>query len=324
MTPEKWQRYIDDQCTEQEKKEILHYLQSLSPGMLEEKLAEGWDMEAAPVPDEIVHRMDHYVQSMMMADRRKRWKIHKWQYWAAAAVAAFVIGTIPVWQRAFRANQQIPEAVANNTIRNNTAHVRKAILPDSSGVWLAPHSAISFAADYARNNRQVFLQGEAYFEVAPRTAQPFVVNTGNVQTTVLGTHFNIEAYSMETATRVSLTEGKIAVKISDSTLVLTPGKRLVYRSDNKQLQLENFAVQLETDWKTGAIVLNDLPMPDVFHRLEQRFGRKIHYDPGFFQDKQFNATYRNADLTLILQNIAFVQDFRFEIRADEVFIYLSR
>lgn len=324
MTPEKWQRYIDGECTEPEKKEIIPYLQSLSPAELEAGMSGGWKDDAPPMPGDSAARMDAYVSGMMAQSRRgKVVALRNRFYWAAAGLL-LAAGVFPLWEPLIiRPGAQ--DAVAWQVVSNTGHDVQKVTLPDSSSVWLTPHSELRYAAEH----RTVLLNGEAYFEVRPHAAKPFRVETGEVQTLVLGTHFNIESYGDEAATRVSLTDGKIAVTAAqeggrDSTLLLAPGQRLVYHGVKKQFRTETFDKEKENAWKKGFIVLNDLEVREVFRRLERRFGKKIRHSPGMFAGKRFSAVYPRADLDLILQNMAFVQDFRYTIHGDSILIRPSK
>lgn len=328
MTPEKWQRYIDDQCTEQEKKEILHYLQGIDQETLKKALVAEDAAGQPAMPPALMRRMDNYVNTLTgpAAAPAKR-AVYHFSYWAAASIIAICIG---VWLFRKPATQQQQAGKDQyEMLQNNTDHVQKITLPDKSQAWLTPHTVLKIAANYNTRDREILLEGEAYFEVVHNAVRPFIVKTDRVQTTVLGTHFNIEAYGKEADTRVSLTEGKVAVKVTrykaaDSTVVLTPGKQLIYGWGTNHMRTETLAGGNEANWKTGALVLNDLSVPAVFSRLELRFGKKIQYRPEQFAGKKFTATYYQTNINTILQNIAFVQGFSFETKADTIFIQPSK
>lgn len=328
MTAEKWQRYIDNQCTDAERKEILHYLQSLSQEALERAISEGWVTQPSPMPEDVAFHMDSYINLLFSPGSiPKKRTIRRWQYWAAASVAAITIAIFTVWQPQ-RPDLSVTGIKKYDTIQNLGSSLKKLILPDNSEVWLTPHSTLHLAADYNTSTREVLLEGEAYFEVKHNPGKPFVATAHGAKTTVLGTHFNIESYGGEADTRVSLTSGKVAVQVvqggKDSIFLLTPGNRLVYQQENKLAHTETFTGNPETDWKNGAVVLNDLSAAEVFHRLELRFGKKFRINTGLLKRKRFTATYPRPDLDVILQNMAFVQGFRYVIAADSVFIHSSR
>jgi len=99
------------------------------------------------------------------------------------------------------------EPVSYNTIITPRGGQYQLILPDGTKSWLNSASSLKFPTVFTGNQRKVELSGEAYFEVTKNTAKPFLVKVDNLQVKVLGTHFNIMAYSDETAIRTTLLEG---------------------------------------------------------------------------------------------------------------------
>lgn len=153
---------------------------------------------------------------------RKRMRRAAW--WTALAVAASLalLMMLPLMGRreytVFRAGPaggEVKEEVCGGirTVRIPRGMSRRLVLPDGSRVWLNAESSLSYPGSFGgRERREVTLQGEAYFEVAPDSLHPFVVETAALQTQVLGTSFNVRAYSPED-TRVTLLRG--SVKVSD-------------------------------------------------------------------------------------------------------------
>ncbi len=105
--------------------------------------------------------------------------------------------------------------------------VRRVLLPDGSQVWLNTASSLRYAEDFGRKSRTVYLSGEAYFEVAQNRELPFVIHTGNVSTTVLGTTFNIRAYPGQEAVTVAVRSGKVKVDYGKMQTATLTGGQLV-------------------------------------------------------------------------------------------------
>ena len=151
-------------------------------------------------------------------------------WWTALAVAASLalLMMLPLTGRreytVFRAGPaggEVKEEVRGGirTVRIPRGMSRRLVLPDGSRVWLNAESSLSYPGSFGgRERREVTLQGEAYFEVAPDSLHPFVVETAALQTQVLGTSFNVRAYSPED-TRVTLLRGSVkAVSYTHLTL----------------------------------------------------------------------------------------------------------
>jgi transmembrane sensor len=111
-----------------------------------------------------------------------------------------------------------------NSMRTPRGGQYKIVLEDGTKVWLNSASTIKYPAVFSANTRTIELDGEAYFEVAKNTAKPFIVKTAEMETTVLGTHFNINAYTNENRIQTTLIEGSVQVK-ADNTELLKPGQQ---------------------------------------------------------------------------------------------------
>ncbi|MBS0031406.1 FecR family protein [Chitinophaga sp. 22321] len=319
IDPQTWQRYIDNTGTAEERKAVLQWLQMQDDPALESLLEQDWQPDAAPMPAAIAKVLDQQL-SHLMPSRRPRTLLYL--KWLSAACIALLAGGLLWLQRP--AKTALPLAPPQR-ITNMLTHVRKLTLTDGSLVWLAPGSCIEVPDNYNVTARHITLTGEAYFEVAPHAA-PFQVDAGGLTATVLGTHFNIEAYEDENTTRLALSAGKISVRLSlqqqrDSTLVLTPGIKLSYKRSLQSFNTRTFSPEKEADWKRGAFVLEDVPPAAVFGRLENRYHKKIMAGSRDFKAARFTATYNQETLTDILRNMSFIYGFTYRETRDTVFIY---
>ncbi len=143
-----------------------------------------------------------------------KWGVRVRKYVAAAAIIITVGAGSLLWflkGRQGTATEQ--SATALSVIENDRNVVRKVTMPDGTIVWLNRNSRLEFDhQQYNQKQRYVKLSGEGYFEVTKDASRPFVVETGNMHTRVLGTAFNIEAYHQESEIRISLVHGKIALE----------------------------------------------------------------------------------------------------------------
>ena len=327
LTAVQWQRYLDNTCSEAERKEIYTYLNSLTAEELASLLEAGFPEQPAAMPDDMALRLDKKLEAAtgisFMQKQRPVLSI-AWQRWIAAA--SIVLVAALAWYYFLPATPGAGQQEAGVTfqhISNTTTHVQKITLPDGSMVWLSPATTLKVPSNFNHTARELSLSGQGYFEVAHNAAKPFIVQAGHVQTTVLGTHFNIEAYAAESHTAVSLTQGRVAVRArtahgSDSLVYLQPGRKLEYRNEEQLFSLQPIAVEYEKSWAGGALVFDGLDVRDVFLRLEHRFNIKVRFDPKKFKDKKFTAVYPQADLSIILRNMAFVQGFEYRQQKDTI------
>lgn len=314
MDSNQWQRYLDNQCTPEERKRIALWLERLDPTELETLMEEGWNDYAPPIPAD----MDHRVRTAL-AVRMKPRKVYylRRPLSVAAACLALLAGGLGWWLHEARQPVDRP-AVAYKEIRNASGSVKAASLPDGSMVWLMPRSALRIGSDFNIKERSLQLSGEAYFEVAKDPVMPFSVTAGPLKTIVLGTHFDIASYPGESTATVSLSEGSVAVKNDkDSVIRLSPGMRLSYKD---VFVLGRLLPGEETLWKNGSMVLNDVSMRDAFHRIGSRFGKTILFSGAGMDNRRITAIYADPSLGVILRNLAYVQGFHYHEKGDTVFI----
>jgi len=116
---------------------------------------------------------------------------------------------------------------------------RQLQLPDGTKVWLSPASFLQYPEKFSGHTREVILHGEAFFDVAANEEQPFIIHSGAVDTKVLGTSFNIQAYPQQPNIGVTVVTGKVAVKTAKSEAVaVTPQQRAVFNKQTGSIQRE--------------------------------------------------------------------------------------
>ncbi len=161
-------------------------------------------------------------------------------------------------------------------------------LPDGSMVRLNAHSSLSYEADWeTQDSRKVWLEGEAFFEVAekPQTKQKFQVITKDLTVEVLGTEFNINSHREET--KVFLEEGKVKLSLNGlkEAMLMDPGELVTYSKNKKEKPAkQRVAPMLHTSWKNGFQSFDKTPLVEVLKKVEEIYGVTIqvkdptHYD----------------------------------------------
>ena len=182
-------------------------------------------------------------------------------------------------------------------------------LPDSSTVRLTQGSKLYYAPDLeggAKGRREVYLDGEAFFDIRKNAARPFYVYTGQVITKVLGTSFLVRSLSSDQTTTVIVKTGKVSVIRGDDFyahsssgsepggIILTPNQEVVYDREQHQLNktLTDKPEQLSAVRDT-ALVFNGTPVSRVFKRLQELYGIPIVYDEEVISSCSLTATMGN-------------------------------
>ncbi len=174
-------------------------------------------------------------------------------------------------------------------------------LPDGSHVWINSDTRLSFTKTFNGKEREVKLNGEAYFKVR-KDKKPFVVTTGFGQITVLGTSFNVQAYE-DSKFQATLVNGSIRyTNKMKKSVVLTPGQQLYFSQDDSILVRE-VKTDLYTSWKDGVIIFKKEPLKEVVRKLERHFDVKIVLEDSSLEDICFTGNIKNESLPDVLELI---------------------
>jgi ferric-dicitrate binding protein FerR (iron transport regulator) len=172
----------------------------------------------------------------------------------------------------------------------------KAVLPDGSRVWLNSESSLRYPNRFAEKERRVTLTGEGYFEVNTDSTRPFIVQTGEEETIVLGTRFTISAYESEKHS-TSLLEGKVRLQKRGISQILFPGQQAIFAGD--EWQVKKFDQEQELAWINHQFIFRNTPVKEVMNEL----ARWYDIEPEFKDTLNFhlNATIpRHTPLTKLL------------------------
>ena len=246
------------------------------------------------------------------------------QYMVAAGWMALAATTILLWHfyRQSEINAQ-SKKVQLTVIENNQHGIKRITLPDGSQVCLNIHSRLEFDShQFNQAQRYVKLTGEGFFEVEKNPTKPFIVETGNLHTRVLGTAFNIEAYEHESEIRVSLVHGKIALDdtATSQTTLLSPDHTFRYAKQTKMGQVLPVAAANVALWTKGWLVFNEVPLQEAIDRIGERYNLAIEYDQRLLQNKRITASFKTGHWTTILENILFVHGLHYSKKGEKVVI----
>jgi len=188
-----------------------------------------------------------------------------------------------------------------NTIRTPKARQFQVVLPDGSKVWMNAESALKYPTAFIKN-RTVEISGEAYFEVVKNAALPFKVKIGEKSVIeVLGTRFNINAYSDEQSINTTLLEGSVKVNKGTESIILKPGQQAVV---NEVLTVNN---DINTDqviaWKAGIFNFDGLDIEAVMRQLSRWYDIEVIYEQGIPSTKFYGEIGRNLNLSQVLEGL---------------------
>lgn len=194
---------------------------------------------------------------------------------------------------------------------------------DGTVVAVNAGSRIKYPADFSGKTREIYLEGEAYFDVAHDATRPFIVHTGNVRTQVLGTAFDIEAYGTKKM-HVTVARGKVSVLAGSHKLgVLTPNRRLIYNYQNKKAEECTVNADDVTGWKEGNLIFHNLNIQEAAEMMERWYAVKINIEGVKANSSRFSVSFlKKESLDKVLNVLGQLAAFHYTIlRNGDVKIY---
>lgn len=208
-------------------------------------------------------------------------------------------------------------SVAFNTINTPRGGEYQVILSDGTKVWINAASALKFPTAFNGHERTVELTGEAYFEVAKNADKPFYVKVNDMQVQVLGTSFNIMAYSDEPAIKTTLLEGSVRLAMGKNSHLLQPGQQGI--ADHRGIAVVNANTDEAIAWKNGYFEFNRCSIQDIMHQLSRWYDTDVVYESKVPGDEFVGKISRDAKLSQVLR-ILELSNVHFRIENKKIFV----
>lgn len=201
------------------------------------------------------------------------------------------------------------------------AETQRIELPDGSEVTLNRHSQLSYPETFGKE-RIVNLNGEAYFEVSKNPEKPFRVKTNGVTVSVLGTHFNVNAYATDSLIETTLLEGSVAVSDNKNgnQVILKPNETAVYRKVTGMLTMHSDSdADNEISWRDGILSFDNATMGEIARQLSHHFNVTIQIEGERLRNYKLNASFKQDEtLEEILEMLAPIGDFTYKTISSNV------
>ncbi|PCH67458.1 MAG: hypothetical protein COC06_11270 [Bacteroidales bacterium] len=190
-------------------------------------------------------------------------------------------------------------------------------LEEGTNIWLQPNSSISYFGRFNKKDRNVYLVGEAYFDVTKDSLKPFKVITGEVTVTVLGTMFNIKAYDFEKKIQIILTEGSVKVtsdKGKKKPVIMTPGDLLNYDKTGNRFSLEKTNNVQKGIFTSNQFVFSNVSIEEALLRVANRYEVQIDFSSLTTKERlqQISGIISATSLKGAIQQIGFIHNIKFE------------
>lgn len=187
------------------------------------------------------------------------------------------------------------------TLTTPRAKQQQLVLHDGTKVWLNAASSIRFPSSFVTGKREVEITGEAYFEVAKDAAKPFIVHVGASSIQVLGTHFNVMAYSNEQSLQTTLLEGSVKFMSGTKSVLLKPGQQSQLTGGNQVTVVPDVDVEMAVAWKNGKQAFSKSGIQAIMRQVERWYDVDIVYE-GEVTKRTFSGDIaRSANLSELLK-----------------------
>lgn len=249
--------------------------------------------------------------------------------------------------KAKRTNAPAPGQLVWNEKQTPNGEKSAIILPDSSKVTLNANSKISYPRSFSGRYREVYLSGEAFFDVTKNARQPFIIHTQKLTVKVLGTSFDVKAYPEDSVTETTLIRGSIEVTLKDrpfDKLILKPKEKLVVlnatgaevtppgtpaaRIRSPKLLLTDItyfsaadSAIMETSWVNNKLVFRDESFENLAARMERWYGVSIQFDNREVKQYRFTGIFENESVKEVLNALRLTENFNYRINGTNILIY---
>lgn len=246
-------------------------------------------------------------------------------YFRKVLYAASIAGITLLLSTLYWSRKENRELQALQTITVPPGQRVNLTLPDGTSVWLNARTTLQYPVSFTRTTRKVLIDGEAYFEVTPNKKRPFVVETSKYAIEVLGTDFNVEAFSSTNEFETSLMKGK--VKIShpqhpEEAIELYPQTKAFLQEG--QLVVDSISDYNPYLWKEGLISFKNQPFDHIMYELEKCYGINIQVKNKFLRRYRFTGKFRYADgIDYALRVLQKDIHFKYERDDEKQIIYIK-
>ncbi|MCM1178051.1 MAG: FecR domain-containing protein [Bacteroides sp.] len=310
-------RFFDGETTPEEN-ELLHSV--LGEGMdtrFEEYSKDKWDANHYAMPE--------FRKEMMKADILRRihaeedYRRHgRMKLLKTAAAGLAVAASIAVAAIAGYRFHDMSQPVQEFEVVAERGQKSMVTLPDGTKVWLNSGSRLAYTSAYNSKNREIFLNGEAYFDVAKNRELPFDVNAGGMTVRALGTKFNVKAFPEDGKVAATLVEGCISATSGDASIVLQPWQQAVLDSrTGKMLKTEVVNRNNPVPWRQNEILFEGENLRQVGAMLERMYNVKVLIADDI-ADYSYTGLISNNSLTNVLELISGTSPVRYTMHGNVI------
>lgn len=314
-------KFLDNQCTPEELEQVDQLLQlpaynELLDKLIVEQATDDWeytgyaDETLQPTVERWKSQLNQRIQASSQGKVRSIWK-RRLRNIAAVSTGLLIIGSISFL--ALKRSKPAPTYVIQ---RNTGGAPVRHLLPDSTTVYIAAGSHIRYETNFQGDTREVFLDGEAFFDVRPDHQKPFIIRSGEVHTEVLGTSFRVTAFK-GTPLQVAVASGKVQVTDHQKgqmkkLAILSKGRAVSYDPVSGSLEQQTTdPISLEK-WAAGEVNLENQRLGRITEELHRIYGVQFRFNQTTLPLSRISAAFSATEpIENVMEMLAYVGKFQY-------------
>ena len=316
------EKFLDNNCTRNEAKIVLEWIASREGQSFLEKQFDKEISLVGPsdqkINDQEVRSTYMYQQILQKINAKENVAIpftrritRAWLKIAAAILIPLLITNIIVWVIPENAKSK-PEWQEVYVPKGEKLQV---MFQDGTKVWLNSDTRLKYPVEFANNERQVKLEGEAYFVVKKNPEKPFIVQLDQMTVKVTGTSFNVKAYQNEQNITTSLDEGRIYIQTREDNqkkaYLLRPGQQASYSKANTKVSIKPYIIGQNSLWKDNELLFRDTPLPEVIKVLERWYNVKFEIPDKDILKYTYTIRFKNEPIKNVLAGLEKITPLQF-------------
>ncbi len=341
-----------------ENEEILVKWIKNNPGSLKElnDFRQIWNLSenVGKINDDFIRREWKLLyQKVYPSERNSENPVNKFLYWLPRVAAVFILGAIISFAISYQIYNPRNSVLVFHEINTPAGAKSKVTLPDGTIIWLNAGSNLKYSNQFNKKIREVYLTGEAFFDVETNPSKLFLVRTSELNIKAYGTAFNVKSYPEEGTIETTLIEGSIGVtrttfenKKTDEVM-LEPNQRVVYYRKNKSVKkeflsdnkVESISEQVArpqekltyliskgikaedfTSWKDGTLFINSETLKELAVKLERKYDVKIYFASKKIENLKFTGSLENETIEQVIEAIGIAANIKYDIKDRNIWL----
>lgn len=322
-----FQKYLRNQCSAEETEELMGLLNDMEDDELDAPMKALWERARENQLtqeidwDRMLTEVMNSEESLVTIQQTRRRNFRRLWINVAAAAAILVFISVGVNYFIYQHNNSLLAYAEKDIPVKQTDSI---LLDDGSKIVLDAGSSLRYPKHFNGKTREVFLEGQAIFDVAHDPNKPFIVHSGQLKTIVLGTKFVVTAYPGAERMSVTVLSGKVSVQetVSKKITTLLPNQQAVFNVKNNSFNASHIAsVESETVWQQGRMGFDDASLPEVAAEIYRHYGIHVKLANSNLVNCHISIVLGNDSIDNVLRTITSLTNSNFKYQDGDIVLY---